>query len=63
MAKNIQTEKLNAAIDILIKSDVDLSDVLGKEGLVKQPSKRILERTLERTLEAKMQSHLGLRTL
>ena len=33
MAKNIQTEKLNAAIDILIKSDVDLSDVLGKEGL------------------------------
>ena len=59
MAKNIQTEKLNAAIDILIKSDVDLSDVLGKEGLVKQPSKRILERTFE----AKMQSHLGLRTL
>ena len=33
MAKNIQTEKLNAAIDILIKSDVDLSNVLGKEGL------------------------------
>jgi hypothetical protein len=42
MAKNIQTEKLNAAIDILIKSDVYLSNVLGKEGLVKQPSKRIL---------------------
>jgi hypothetical protein len=59
MAKNIQTEKLNAAIDILIKSGVYLSNVLGKEGLVKQPSKRILERTLE----AKMQSHLGLRTL
>ena len=36
MAKNIQTEKLNAAIDILIKSDVDLSDVLGKEGLNNQ---------------------------
>jgi hypothetical protein len=33
MAKNIQTEKLNAAIDILIKSDVDLSNVLGKEVL------------------------------
>lgn len=33
MAKNIQTEKLNAAIDILIKSDVDLSNVLEKEGL------------------------------
>ena len=55
MAKNIQTEKLNAAIDILIKSDVDLSNVLGKEGLIKQLSKRILERALE----AEMQSHLG----
>lgn len=33
MAKNIQTEKLNAVIDILIKSDVDLSNVLGKESL------------------------------
>jgi hypothetical protein len=34
MAKNIQTEKLNAVIDILIKSDVDLSNALGKEGLI-----------------------------
>ncbi len=59
MTKNIQTDKLNAAIDMLIESDADLSNVLGKEGLVKQPSKRILESTLE----AKMQSHLGLRTL
>ena len=55
MIKNIQTEKLNAAIDMLIESDADLSNVLGKEGLIKQLSKRILERALE----AEMQSHLG----
>ena len=55
MTKNIKTEKLNAAIDILIESDADLSTVLGKEGLIKQLSKRILERALE----AEMQGHLG----
>jgi len=53
MTKNIQTDKLNAAIDMLIESDADLSNVLGKEGLIKQLSKRILERALE----AEMQSH------
>lgn len=35
MTKNIKTEKLNAAIDMLIKSDANLSNVLGKEGLIK----------------------------
>jgi transposase-like protein len=55
MTKNIQTEKLNAAVDMLIESDADLSTVLGKEGLIKQLRKRILERALE----AEMQSHLG----
>jgi len=55
MTKNIQTDKLNAAIDMLIESDADLSNVLGKEGLIKQLSKRILERALE----AEMQDHLG----
>lgn len=55
MTKNIKTEKLNAAIDMLIESDADLSTVLGKEGLIKQLSKRILERALE----AEMQGHLG----
>jgi hypothetical protein len=43
MTKNIQTAKLNAAIDMLIESDADLSNVLGKEGLIKQLSKRIWE--------------------
>jgi putative transposase len=40
---------------MLIESDADLSTVLGKEGLIKQLSKRILERALE----AEIQSHLG----
>ncbi|BBB56988.1 hypothetical protein MPCS_00984 [Candidatus Megaera polyxenophila] len=38
---------------MLIESDADLSTVLGKEGLIKQLSKRILERVLE----AEMQGH------
>ena len=38
-----------------IESDSDLSNILGKEGLIKQLSKCILERALE----AEMQSHLG----
>lgn len=41
MTKNIQTEKLNAAIDTLIKSDADLSNIVGKEGFIKQLSKHI----------------------
>ncbi len=36
MTKNIQTDKLNAAMDMPIESDADLSNVLGKEGLIKQ---------------------------
>ena len=40
---------------MLIESDSDLSNILGKEGLIKQLSKCILERALE----AEMQSHLG----
>jgi transposase-like protein len=55
MTKNIQTEKLNAAIDTLIKSDADLSNIVRKEGFIKQLSKHILARALE----AEMQSHLG----
>ena len=52
MTKNIQTDKLNAAIDMLIEGDADLSNVLGKEGLIKQLSKRILERALEAKRES-----------
>ncbi len=55
MTNNIDTSKINAAVDMLIESDVDLSSALDKGGLIKQLSKRILERALE----AEMQNHLG----
>ena len=55
MTRNIENTKINEAVDILIGSDSDFSNVLGKEGLIKQLSKCILERALE----AEMQAHLG----
>lgn len=55
MTENIENSKINAAVDMLIESDSDLSNILGKEGLIKQLSKCILERALE----AEMQGHLG----
>ena len=55
MTHNIENSKINAALDMLIASDNDLSNILGKEGLIKQLSKCILERALE----AEMQAHLG----
>lgn len=55
MTHNIENIKINEAVDILIGSDSDFSNVLGKEGLIKQLSKCILERALE----AEMQAHLG----
>ena len=55
MSQKLENAKINAAVDMLIESDSDLSNILGKEGLIKQLSKCILERALE----AEMQSHLG----
>jgi transposase-like protein len=55
MTKNIETSKINAAVDLLIKGDVDLSNALGEDGLIKQLSKRILELALQ----AEMDDHLG----
>ena len=55
MTHNIENTKINEAVDILIGSDSDFSNVLGKEGLIKQLSKCILERALE----AEIQAHLG----
>lgn len=55
MTQNLENKKINAAVDMLIESDSDLSNILGKEGLIKQLSKCILERALE----TEMQSHLG----
>ena len=55
MTQNIETSKINAAVDLLIKGDVDLSNALGEDGLIKQLSKRILELALQ----AEMDEHLG----
>ena len=55
MPQNIETSKINAAVDLLIKGDVDLSNALGEDGLIKQLSKRILELALQ----AEMDDHLG----
>ena len=55
MTQKLENAKINAAVDMLIESDSDLSNILGKEGLIKQLSKCILERALE----AEMQAHLG----
>lgn len=55
MPHNIDNTKINAALDMLIESDSEFANILGKEGLIKQLSKCILERALE----AEMQAHLG----
>lgn len=55
MTQNIENSKINAAVDLLIESDVDLSNALGKDGLIKQLSKRILEKALQ----VEMDDHLG----
>ena len=47
MTQNIEKTKINAAVDILIESEVDLSNALGKDGLIKQFSKCILEKPLQ----------------
>lgn len=55
MTQNIETSKINAAVDLLIEGEVDLSNALGEDGLIKQLSKRILEKALQ----VEMDDHLG----
>lgn len=55
MTDNIETAKINAAVDLLIEGDVNLSNALGKDGLIKQLSKRIIEKALQ----VEMDDHLG----
>lgn len=38
MANNLENSKINVAIDLLIVSNVDLSNSLGEDGLIKQLS-------------------------
>ena len=50
MTKNITNNKNNeaisAAIDLLVSKDVDLSNVLSEGGLLKQLTKRLVEKAL-----------------
>ena len=55
MSKVIQDSRMKAALDLLLEGDVDLSNVLGQGGLIKQLTKAVLERAL--TVE--MDDHLG----
>jgi transposase-like protein len=48
-------EAVSDAIDLLVDKGVDLSTVLGEEGLLKQLTKRLVEKALE----AEMDNHLG----
>ena len=55
MTQKIENTKINAAVDLLIENDIDLSNALGENGLIKQLSKRILEKALQ----VEMDDHLG----
>lgn len=55
MSKRIQDPKMDAAVNLLLEGDRDLSNVFGKGGLVKQLTKAILERVLA----TEMSEHLG----
>ena len=55
MTKNVETSKINEAVDFLIEGDVDLSNALSEDGLIKQLSKR----ALEKALQVEMDDHLG----
>ena len=47
--------KQDALIDELLQDGHDAKDILGKDGLLKQLTKRLVERTLE----AELTDHLG----
>lgn len=55
MKKEIKGTKIKEAVNLLLEGDVDLSNILGKGGLVKELTKAILERALT----AEMDDHLG----
>lgn len=55
MKKKISEEKITSAINMLVDKDTDLSGILEKDGLIKQLSKRLLEKALA----AEMDDHLG----
>lgn len=55
MKEKFQNKKVKEAVDLLLKGGVDLSNALGKGGLINELTKAILERAME----AEMEEHLG----
>ena len=41
MTQNLENKKINAAVDMLIESDSDLSNILGREGLMSMSIKNV----------------------
>ena len=54
-SNNKNNEAISAAIDLLVSKDVDLSNVLSEGGLLKQLTKRLVEKALQ----SEMNNHLG----
>jgi transposase-like protein len=50
-----QNDAMNQAIDLLINSDTDISTIFKEDGLLKQLTKRIVEKALQ----SEMNHHLG----
>jgi hypothetical protein len=44
---NKNNEAISAAIDLLVSKEVDLSNVLSEGGLLKQLTKRLVEKALQ----------------
>jgi len=55
MSKPFQNKNVKEAVDLLLEGGADLSNALGKGGLIKELTKAILERAME----AEMGEHLG----
>ena len=55
MKKEKRATEIDKAIDVLLKSGADEERIFGKDGIIKELSKRLLERALK----AEMESHLG----
>lgn len=55
MKEKYQNKKVKEAVDLLLEGGADLSNALGKGGLIKELTKAILERAME----AEMSEHLG----
>ena len=51
----IDNNQINEAIDLMLESGVDLKTVLDKDGLIKQFTKRVLEKAMS----AEIEDHLG----